>query len=139
MLLFIFSSRTDGFFKLSCHLFTYPFCSKQTSSFPKIFFFFFFFPFSPKIRRGKKIICSLSLCRSRQILGYICRPIKGSQLTTHVQVRLICLSCNFISFFSSKFHVCKVLSVNIFLCIMGCFFFTMCGLSPLYFPALKML
>ena len=45
--------------------------------------------FSPKISRGKKsFVLALSLCRSRQILGYICRPIKGSQLTPHVQVRL---------------------------------------------------
>ena len=55
----------------------------------------FFFSFSPKFRRGKKsFVLSLSLCRSRQILGYICRPIKGSQLTPHVQVRLRCLPCN---------------------------------------------
>ena len=64
----------------------------------------------------------LCLCRSRQILGYVCRPIKGSQLAPYVQVRL----------------VCKVLSVNTFLRIMV-FFFTMCDLSPLNFPALKML
>ena len=56
---------------------------------------YFFFAFSPKIRRGKKsFVLSLILCRSRQILGYICRPIKCSQLTPHIQVRLACLPCN---------------------------------------------
>ena len=50
--------------------------------------------FSPKIRRGKKsFVLDLSLCRSRQILGYICRPIKGSWLTPHIQVRLTFLPC----------------------------------------------
>ena len=37
---FVFSSRTDRFFNLSCHLFSYPFCLKQTFSFTKIIFFF---------------------------------------------------------------------------------------------------
>ena len=87
---FDFSSRTDRFFNLSCHLFSYPFCLKQTFSFTKIIFFFL-----QKLGEGKKSsVLALSLCRSRQILGYICRPIKGSQLTPHVQVRLICLSSN---------------------------------------------
>ena len=45
----------------------------------------------------KSSVLALSLCRSRQILGYICRPIKRSQLTPHVQVRLTCLP--------SKIHV----------------------------------
>ena len=91
---FVFSSRTDRFFNLSCHLFSYPLSLKQTSSFTKIIFFFFF-GFSQKIKRGKKsFVPSLSLCRSRQILGYICRPIKGSQLTPYVQVRLTCLPSN---------------------------------------------
>ena len=59
------------------------------------FFFFFFWIFSKKIKRGKKsFVPSLSLCRSRQILGYVCRPIKGSQLTPYVQVRLTCLPSN---------------------------------------------
>ena len=116
---FVFSSRTDRFFNLSCHLFSYPLSLKQTSSFTKIFFFFWIFS---KIKRGKNHLFLLCLCRSRQILGYVCRPIKGSQLTPYVQVRL----------------VCKVLSVNTFLRIMV-FFFTMCDLSPLNFPALKML
>ena len=87
---FVFSSRTDRFFNLSCHLFSYPFCLKQTFSFTKIIFFF-----SKKLGEGKNSsVLALSLCRSRQILGYICRPIKGSQLTPHVQVRLTCLSSN---------------------------------------------
>ena len=91
---FVFSSRTDRFFNLSCHLFSYPLSLKQTSSFTKIIFFFFF-GFSQKIKRGKKsFVPSLSLCRSRQILGYVCRPIKGSQLTPYVQVRLTCLPSN---------------------------------------------
>ena len=52
----------------------------------------FFFGFSQKIKRGEKsFVSSLSLCSSRQILGYVCRPIKGSQLTPYVQVRLTCL------------------------------------------------
>ena len=58
----------------------------------------FSFGFSQKIKRGKKsFLLDLSLCRSRQILGYVCRSIKGSQLTPHVQVRLTCLP--------SKIHV----------------------------------
>ena len=53
------------------------------------------FLFLQKLGEGKKSsVLALSLCRSRQILGYICRPIKGSQLTPHVQVRLTCLSSN---------------------------------------------
>ena len=36
---FVFSSRTDRFFNLSCHLFSYPLSLKQTSSFTKIIFF----------------------------------------------------------------------------------------------------
>ena len=91
VLFFVFSSRTDRFFNLSCHLFSYPLSLKQTSSFTKIIFF----GFSLKIKRGKKsFVPSLSLCMSRQILGYVCRPIKGSQLTPYVQVRLTCLLCN---------------------------------------------
>ena len=43
--------------------------------------------------RKKSFVLALSLCRSRQILGYICRPIKGSQLTPRVQVRLTFLPC----------------------------------------------
>ena len=84
---FVFSSRTDRFFSLSCHLFSYPFCLKQTFSFTKNHFLFL-----QKLGEGKKSsVLPLSLCRSRQILGYICRPIKGSQLTP---VRLTCLSSN---------------------------------------------
>ena len=49
---FVFSSRTDSFFNLSCHLFSYPFCLKKLSLSQKSF------SFSPKIRRGEKIICS---------------------------------------------------------------------------------
>ena len=114
---FVFSSRTDRFFNLSCHLFSYPLSLKQTSSFTKIIFFVWIF--SKNKREGKNHLFLLCLCRSRQILGYVCRPIKGSQLALYVQMRL----------------VCKVLSVNTFLRII--FFFTMCDLSPLNFPALK--
>ena len=77
---FVFSSRTDRFFNLSCHLFSYPFCLKQTFSFTKIIFL-------GEVKKSS--VLALSLCRSRQILGYICRPIKG---TPHVQVRLTCSS-----------------------------------------------
>ena len=92
---FVFFSRTDRFFNLSCHLFSYPLSLKQTSSFTK---FIFLLDFLKKIKRGKKsFLLALSLCRSRQILGYVCRSIKGSQLTPHVQVRLTCLP--------SKIHV----------------------------------
>ena len=56
---FVFSSRTDRFFNLSCYLFSYPLSLKQTSSFTKIIFFF---GFSQKIKRGKKsFVPSLSL------------------------------------------------------------------------------
>ena len=82
---FVFFSRTDRFFNLSCHLFSYPLSLKQTSSFTK---FIFLLDFLKKIKRGKKsFLLALSLCRS----------IKGSQLTPHVQVRLTCLP--------SKIHV----------------------------------
>ena len=54
----------------------------------------FFGDFLQKLGEGKKsIVLALSLCKSRQILGYICRPIKGSQLTPHIQVRLTFLPC----------------------------------------------
>ena len=92
---FVFFSRTDRFFNLSCHLFSYPLSLKQTSSFTK---FIFLLDFFKKLREGKNhFFLLLSLCRSRQILGYVCRSIKGSQLTPHVQVRLTCLP--------SKIHV----------------------------------
>ena len=85
MFFFVFFSRTDRFFNLSCHLFSYPLSLKQTSSFTK---FIFLLDFLKKIKRGKKsFLLALSLCRS----------IKGSQLTPHVQVRLTCLP--------SKIHV----------------------------------
>ena len=82
------------FFNLSCHLFSYPLSLKQTSSFTKIIFLL---DFLKKLREGKNHFFLLCLCRSRQILGYVCRSIKGSQLTPHVQVRLTCLP--------SKIHV----------------------------------
>ena len=134
---FIFSSKTDGFFKLSCHLFSYPFCSKQTSSFTKIIFVLHFLQ---KLGQGKKsFVLSLSLCRSRQILGYICRPIKGSQLTPHVQVRLICLPCNIHIFLFKQISCLQSVVWEYIPLYYGLFFFTICDLSPLYFPALKML
>ena len=75
--------------------FSYPLSLKQNFIFHKIHFSF---EFSQKIKRGKKsFLLDLSLCRSRQILGYVCRSIKGSRLTPHVQVRLTCLP--------SKIHV----------------------------------
>ena len=52
---FVFFSRTDRFFNLSCHLFSYPLSLKQTSSFRKIFFFFWIFS---KNKEREKIICS---------------------------------------------------------------------------------
>ena len=91
---FVFFSRTDRFFNLSCHLFSYPLSLKQTSSFTK---FIFLLDFLKKLREKKSFLLALSLCRSRQILGYVCRSIKGSHLTPHVQVRLTCLP--------SKIHV----------------------------------
>ena len=119
---FVFFSRTDRFFNLSCHLFSYPLSLKQTSSFTKIIFFF---GFSQKIKRGKKsFVPSLSLCRSRQILGYVCRPIKGSQLTPYVQVRLTCLPSNIHVFLFKQISCLQGVVYNTFLRIM--FFFTMC-------------
>ena len=85
---FIFSSTIGGFFNLSYHLFSYPFCPKTNFIFHKNHFFGDFL--KKKKKEREKTICS---CRSRQILGYICRPIKSSQLTPHVQVRLTFLPC----------------------------------------------
>ena len=99
--------------------------------------------FSPKIRRGKKsFVLALSLCRSRQILGYICRPIKGSQLTPHIQVRLTFLPCTIHVFLFKQISclqsvVCEY--IPLFYGFFFFFFFTLCNLSPLNFPALKML
>ena len=94
---FVFSSRTDRFFNLSCHLFFLSFLLKTNF----IFHENHFFGFSQKImRRGKNhLFLLLSLCRSRQILDYSCSPIKGSQLTPHVQVRLTCSPSNIHVFF----------------------------------------
>ena len=118
---FVFSSRTDRFFNLSCHLFSYPLSLKQTSSFTKIIFFFF--GFSQKIKRGKKsFVASLSLCRPRRILGYVCRPIKVVSLHLIYKWDLYVYLLIFMSFFSNRFHVLKVLSVNTFLRIMLVFF-----------------
>ena len=100
---------------------------------------FFFFGFSQKIKRGKKsFVPSLSLCRSRQILGYVCRPIKSSQLAPYVQVRLTCLPSN-IHVFLFKQISCLQGVVCEYIPSYYVFFFTMCDLSPLNFPALKML
>ena len=121
---FVFSSRTGRFFNLSCHLFSYPLSLKQTSSFTKIIFFFFL-DFPKKLREGKKsFVPSLSLCRSRQILGCVCRPIKGSQLTPYVQVRLTCLPSNIHVFLFKQISclqgiVCEYISSY-------CFFFLLC-------------
>ena len=67
-------------------------------------------------------------------------PIKGSQLTPHVQVRLTCLSSNIHVFlFQANFMSAKCcLWIHFFVLWFACFF-TMYALSPLYFPALKML
>ena len=133
---FVFSSGTDRFFNLSCRLFSYPLSLKQTSSFTKTNSFF---GFSQKKRRRKKsFVPSLILCRSRQILGYVCRPIKGSQLTPYVQVRLTCLPSN-IHVFLFKQISCLQGVVCEYIPSYYVFFFTMCDLSPLNFPALKML
>ena len=128
--------QTGFFFQSFMHLFSYPICLKQTSSFTKIIFS----GFSPKIRRGKKIICScLSLCRSRQILGCICRPIKGSQLTPHVEVRLTCFPSNIYVFLFKQISCLQSVVCEYIPLYCGLFFFTMYALSSLYFPALKML
>ena len=101
----------------------------------------FFGGFSPKIRKGKKsFVLALSLCRSRQILGYICRPIKGSQLTPHVQVRLTFLPCTIHNFLYKQILCLQSVVCEYIPLFYGLlFFFTMCDLSPLNFPALKML
>ena len=59
-----------------------------------LFFWIFSKKKKKKIGEGKKSFVPACLCRSRQILGYVCRPIKGSQLTHHVQLRLTCLPSN---------------------------------------------
>ena len=127
------------FFNLSCHLFSYPFCLKTNFLFHRKSFFFFL----QKIRRGEKkssVSCFKSLQVKTNFWATFCRPIKGSQLTPNVQVRLICFYLLiFMSFFSSKFHVCKVLSVNTFLCVMVLlvFFHYVCFESLCIFPVLK--
>ena len=134
---FIFSRTTGGFFNLSYHLFSYPFCSKQTSFFTKIIFWR---DFLQKLGEGKKSFnLALSLCRSRQILGYICRPIKGSQFTPHVQVRLTFLPCTIHIFLFKQVSCLQSVVCEYIPLYYGLFFFTMCDLSPLNFPALKML
>ena len=117
-----FLSRTDRFFNLSCHLFSDPFCLKQTSSFTKIIFFFFFF--LKKIRRGKKIICSCFKSLKVKTIFWATFVDQLKVVSLHLMYKwdLHFYLVLFISFFSSKFHVCKVLSVNTFLCILGCFF-----------------
>ena len=67
---------------------------KTNFIFHKNHFFFFLDFLKKKKEREKSFVPSLNLCRSRQILGYFCRPIKGSQLTPYVQVRLTCLPSN---------------------------------------------
>ena len=87
---FVFSSRIDRFFKSFMSSLFLSFLLKTNFPFHKNHFLFLH-----KLGEGKKSsVLALSLCRSRPILGYICRPIKGSQLTPHVQVRLACLSSN---------------------------------------------
>ena len=80
--------------------------------------------FSPKIRRGKKsFVLALSLCRSRQILGYICRPIKGSQLTPHVQVRLTFLPCTIYIFLFKQISCLQSVVCEYIPLFYGLFFF----------------
>ena len=79
------------------------FLLKTNFIFHKNIFFFFFGGgggnFLQKLGEGKKsFVLALSLCRSSKILGYICRHIKGSQLTPHVQVRLTFLPCTIHTF-----------------------------------------
>ena len=192
------------FFNLSCHLFSYPLSLKQTSSFTKTIFLL---DFLKKLREGKKsFLLALSLCRSRQILGYVFRSIKCSPLIPHVQVRLTCLPSKIHVFLFNQISclqsvvceysiifirtrerererkrererereriyiyiyiyivslpyiqvrlTCLPSNIHVFLfkqisCLQGVvceyipsyyvFFFTMCDLSPLNFPALKML
>ena len=135
---FIFSSTTGGFLNLLYHLFLVLSAQNKLHLSQKSFFW----GFSPKIRSGKKIIClALSLCRSRQILGYICRPIKGSQLTPHVQVRLTFLPCTIHIFLFKQISCPQSVACEYIPLYYGLFFFSLCvcDLSPLNFPALKML
>ena len=100
----------------------------------------FFLQFLQKLGEGKKsFVLTLSLCRSRQILGYICRPIKGSQLTPYVQVRLTCLPCNIHIFLFKQISCLQSVVCEYIPLYHGFFSFTLCNLSPLYFPALKIL
>ena len=135
---FVFFSRTDRFFNLSCHLFSYPLSLKQTSSFTKIIFFFFWI-FS-KNKEREKIICSFfkSFAGQDKFWATFVDPIKGSQLTPYVQVRLTCLPSN-IHVFLFKQISCLQGVVCEYIPSYYVFFFTMCDLSPLNFPALKML
>ena len=100
--------------------------------------FFFFWDLLQKLGEGKKsFVLALSLVGQRQILGYICRPLKGSQLTPHAQVRLTFLLCTIHIFLFKQISclqsvVCEYISLYY-----GLFFFTMCDLSPLNNPALQ--
>ena len=96
--------------------------------------------FLQKLGEEKKhFVLALSLCRSRQTLGYICRPIKGSQLTPHVQVRLTCLPCTIHIFLFKQISCLQSVVCEYILLFYGLFFFIMCDLSPFNIPALKML
>ena len=76
---------------------------------------------------GEKNICScLSLCRSRQILGYICRPIKSSQLTPHVQVRLTFLRCTIHIFLFKQISCLQSVVCEYIPLFYGLFFFSPC-------------
>ena len=81
--------------------------------------------FSPKIRRGKKsFVLALSLCRSRQIFGYICRPIKRSQLTPHVQARLTFLPCSIFIFLFKQISCLQSVVCEYIPLFYGLFFFS---------------
>ena len=87
----------------------------------------FFGGFSPKIRRGgKSFVLALSLCRSRQILGFICRRIKGSQLTPHVQVRLTFLPCTIHIFLFKQISCLQSVICEYIPLYYGFFFFSLC-------------
>ena len=90
---FVFFSRTDRFFQSFMSSLFLSFLLKTNFIFHKNLFFF---DFHQKLGEGgkKSFLLALSLCRSRQILDCICRPIEDSQLTPHVEVRLTCLPSN---------------------------------------------
>ena len=98
------------------------------------------FLFLQKLGEGKKSsVLALSLCRSRQILGYICRPTKGSQLTPHVQVRLICLSSNIHVFLFKQISCLQSVVCEYIPLFYGCLFFHYVCFESFVFSSFEML